>query len=238
MWKAKFKTSVRSVPASAGFVLGVSMGSRNHVGGAFRAVVQCLNAAHFEGPGVIDVSDTLARYRHRLAGASKEEAWERARQSGAQWVHDNRSSLGALRKPHVLIHWERWLQDPRFVPYRGRFRRALARCSALSDAIDADIERFAGRRDDDLLCDRSSEAYALSVEFYLEELAVMSIQFEDHPGALQVYPGKQLHCLKAVRAGRVPDVPGGIPSSRFCRVNVYEAPAQEQALDGAVNRVS
>ena len=78
------------------FVLGVSMGSGNHKGEAIEAIVTCLNKTHLE-TGIIEVSDTLARYQYIMDGMDLKGAYEKACEVGAAWEKDHEGLLEQLR---------------------------------------------------------------------------------------------------------------------------------------------
>ena len=220
--KATFKNSIKDLLNFNSFILGVSMGSKNHTGKAFEATVDCINRSGLK-QGIIDVSDTLRRFTH-MAGISEKEARKRALGEGLQWLIDNTEAIKKFRVPVVVKHWDTWLNDPRFTDYLAQFQSAYKESPALRAAITKDIDNFYHRRFNKA-ADIPND-HDLSIRFYMEELAVMSIQFEDTKAA-QLYAGKELNCLKLIRSGEVADIPTGTQDSKFYRINVYDAPANE-----------
>ena len=198
--KAVFKNSIKGLKAFNTFVMGISMGSKNHTGEAFSATVDCINRTDLKR-GIIDVSDTLRRYTHMIS-MSAEEAHANAREEGDKWIIENTEAIKRFRVPVDVQHWDIWLLDPRFQEYVARFHDAYKNCDVLRNAVKKDIDNFYARKNVAL----NERGYKLSASFYLEEMAVMSIQFEDNEAA-QIYPGKELNCLRVVRAGMVPGVP-------------------------------
>ncbi len=217
--KAAFKGSTKTLADFDKFVLGVSMGSQNHTGEAFTATVDCINKTDLKR-GILDVSDALRRYS--INAQDSNAAHDEAADQGQEWVIENTEAIEKFRVPVNVEHWDTWLNDDRFNDYLAQFTRAYNNSDVLRDAIKADIENYFNRRGvapDDTMTDASTR-------FYLEELAVMSIQFEDEPAA-QIYAGKQLNCLKVVRDGLVPDVPKGIQNAGYFRLNIYDAPSND-----------
>ncbi len=219
--KAAFKGSTKKLAVYDKFVVGVSMGSLNHIGEAFSATVSCINETDMKR-GILDVSDALRRYS--LNGLSEEDAYEEAVLQGKKWVVENTEAVQKFRVPVDVVHWKTWLEDDRFCDYLAQFTRAYKHSNALREAVHEDIRNFYTRRGRQDSID--SEYHDKSVRFYLEELAVMSIQFSDEPAA-QIYAGKQLNCLKVVRDGLVSKVPKGLQNSDFFRVNIYDLPSND-----------
>jgi tRNA-dependent cyclodipeptide synthase len=227
--KATFKNSIRDLTKFNKFVLGISMGSNNHRGEAFKATVDCINRSGLK-QGILDVSDTLKRYT-LMMDMSEDEARKQAAEHGRKWVIENTEALKQFKIPVSIEHWDTWLNNPRFNEYLTQFRDAYNNSPTLRAAIAKDIDNFYCRRFNDAA--QNLKTYDLSVRFYLEELAVMSIQFEDNNDAAQFYAGKELNCLKLVRSGKVPNAPKGIQNAKFYRINVYDAPANEDKKDGS-----
>ncbi len=221
--KARFKNSIKDIGQFDSFIMGVSMGSKNHTGDAFNAIVDCVNESHSILGGILDVSDSLKRYTLML-DVSDEQAHEQANEKGQQWLAQNTDAIKKFNIPVHVKHWDTWLEDESFPKYLAQFEAAYENCEELCEAIAKDINNFYCRRFNDAT--NNPEAFALSVRFYLEELAVMSIQFEDN-NAAHIYAGKELNCLKLVRSGKVPDVPTGIQSSKFYRLNIYDVPDED-----------
>lgn len=201
------------------FHLGISMGSGHHHGETLTAIVDWLNTHNFEC-GMIDVSDTLNRYNYMIAGTPEKEAFEITRREGVKWELQNKQVLSNLKMPIKLIHWDQWLQDPRFNPYHSAFHAAFDRNPAFRMAIMQDIQRHYSRKYNQSIHERSAADIELSKEFYIEELAVLSIQFEDYP-CVEVYPGRELDCVKIVRGGQVKGVPDGLKNAVYASLFIH-----------------
>jgi hypothetical protein len=81
--------------ARSAFVLGVSMGSQNHEGESLKAIVNAINESRFKS-GLIDVSDTLNRYRYLQQGFTARAAITKARQEGQVWIERNNDLLAEV----------------------------------------------------------------------------------------------------------------------------------------------
>ncbi len=226
MIKAVFKTSLRPLSRFNHFVMGVSVGSPNQTGEALAAVVRCINASGLQS-GLVVVSDLVKRYSYRPE-CDEAEATARARADGDFWLRDNAETLETFAMPVEIVRWERYLSDPRFPDYLARFERAHDEVPALKGAVNDDVAAYLHRTFNDAACHNAARR-ELGVRFYLEELAVMSIYYEDNPGA-EFYPGKGAQCVKCVRDGLVPGVPRGILDTQLFRINVYDDPANDNDL--------
>ena len=88
-------------------------------------------------------------------------------------------------------------------------------------AVMQDIQRFYWRKFNQNLHERSSSDIELSKKYYLEELAALSIQFEEYP-CVEIYPGRELDCLKIVRSGRIKGVPLGLRNAVYSSLFLYD----------------
>ncbi len=215
--------------ARSSFILGVSMGSQNHEGEALKAIVNVINEGRFTS-GLIDVSDTLNRYRYLQQGFSEEAAITKTRQEGKAWIERNGKILSELRLPVSVRRWDEWLSAPDYVAMRSLFGKLYEQNVVLRGAVEKDIAHFFARQG---VSDISESSRVLSRRFYLEELAVQSLIFRKYPGTA-LYPGKQLECFKVVREGRVPGAPASLVSSPYVRLVVHSF---EQSLAVNENRV-
>lgn len=212
------------------FHVGISMGSRNHTGSAFAAVVGWINDQGFDF-GLLDVSDTLNRHND-----NEHEGDLRARfaaANGVRWRRDNAAALKGLTTPHRIVHWNQWLSDPRFAAYKAQFETAFNEQPAFRDAVTKDITNFLKRKYGTDVHEISPADMATGKRYYLEELAVLSIQFENFP-CVKLYPGKELESMKVIRAGKVRNIPTGIQNTTFARLFVKsdEPEALRQAALG------
>jgi len=134
-----------------------------------------------------------------------------------------------------LVHWDRWLNDPRFSGYEILFHNAFDTNLVFRMAVMKDIQHHYSRKYNQNMHDRDSRDIDLSKRFYLEELAVLSIQFEDYPCA-EAYPGRELECVKLVRSGQVPNVPKGIQNAVYAKLFVHDlSHSPQQRLVLALN---
>lgn len=209
------------------FHFGVSMGSRLHTGLHLESIVYWANEHGFE-QGLIDVSDTLNRYNHMLSGMSESDAQKVAREEGRDWYNANRPILENLRMPYEVVFWDYWLNHPDFAQYNEAFHAAFHADPAFRTAVTKDIQHHYMRKYGHNLHERSQSDIELSKQFYLEELAVLSIQFESYPCA-EIYPGRELECAKLVRSGSVKNVPLCLQNAVYAKIHVIELDASKIA---------
>lgn len=213
--------------ARSSFVLGISMGSQNHEGEALEAIIDQINAGSFTD-GIIDLSDTLNRYRYIAEGKSEAEAIAIARNEGNQWLAINGHILSKLNVPVAIRRWDESLSHPDYPEVRDQYQNIYGSDAALRSAIDQDIENFYARNYG--IVDISEEQRKLSTEYYLEELAVQTLILREKPSTV-MYPGKQLECFKLIRSGQIPDAPTALASSPYARLVVHsfvQRPAANQ----------
>lgn len=199
----------------------------HHQGLALKAIVDWINQQNFQN-GLIDISDTLNRHNHMISGISEIESYEISKREGLKWELQNKDVLAELKMPVQIVHWDHWLQDERYPIYLRAFEKALEKDLHLKMGMMSDIERHYQRKYKQTLHERSSSDVALSQKYYLEELAVLTIQFEDFPCA-EFYPGKELDCVRAVRSGNVKNVPMGLLNAVHVPMFLHEEEQKQTA---------
>lgn len=199
------------------FMLGISMGSQNHEGEALEAIVDRINSGGFS-TGVLDLADTLNRYRYIADGRSEQEAIDISRTEGDEWLRRNADILSRLKVPATVHRWDEWLNHPKYPEAINKIRGLYASSHVLRDALNTDIDNFYVRNYG--TTNVSEERRALSAEYYMEELAVAAIMLETKP-SLVMYPGKQLNCFRLIRDGKIPDAPPSLSSSSFSRLIIH-----------------
>lgn len=201
------------------FVLGVSIGSPSHEGGSLAAIVDAINGGTFS-KGVIDLSDTLKRYKFMTEGMSETEAAKLALTGGDAWLGRNQKYLNRLKVERLDVRrWNEWIEHPGYQETRKLFERIYESSSELRNAIDHDIRRYYARSYD-AIGKIEPRAYELSRQFFLEELAAHSLLYTEYQG-VNVYPGKQLECFKIVRQGRLPEAPQALISSPYAKMVMH-----------------
>jgi tRNA-dependent cyclodipeptide synthase len=224
------KTSISAKSAwqvNSSFMLGISMGSQNHEGEALEAIVERINSGSFT-QGVIDLADTLNRYRYIADGKTEQQAIDISKKEGDAWLERNTHILSRLRVPAIIHRWDEWLNHPKYEDTIERMRMLYTDSHALRQALDKDIEGFYIRNYG--TSEIPDERKDLSVEYYLEELAVATIMLEDKP-SLVMYPGKQLNCFRLIRDGKLPEAPASLSNSSYSRLIIHSferAPAVNQ----------
>lgn len=207
------------------FHIGISIGSRNHTGRAFAAVAEWISHQDFQF-GLIDISDTLNRHNDNERAEDLRSRF--AASTGIKWRQDNAAALNTVAVPHRIVHWNQWLGDQRFEPYKAKFEAAFEQQPAFREAVTTDIENFL-RRKYDMATDEITPAdIEIGRRYYMEELAVLSIEFENFP-CVKLYAGKELESMKLIRAGNVKDVPTGIQNTTFARLYIRPEPPSQAA---------
>ena len=215
---AKISIGAKSAwKANTSFMLGISMGSQNHEGEALEAIVDRINAGRFTH-GVLDIADTLNRYRYIGDGRPERESIEITRNEGSDWLERNNHIISRLRMPVTVHRWDEWLSHPKYPETIAQIRGLYANNRILCQAVGRDIDNFYVRNYG--TAEVSPEKRHLSVEYYLEELAVAAIMLEEKP-SLVMYPGKQLNCFRLIRDGKIPDAPPSLSNSSFSRLIIH-----------------
>lgn len=205
-WKA-YKTAV----------VGVSLGSRNHIGPAFAGLMDWVGR-NFESC-IIDLSDSLHRHNLISEGYSSEDAHRITLTQGSTWLRDHNLIIGNMPVPTTVMRWDHWLSHPDFQRHFDAFQKAAETQPDFHAALMQDIAYFNMRRniEPDAL---SASRLQHSLHYLLEELAAHSLLYSANPCAV-VYPGKDHESFKMARNGKVRNVPSGHMNSCFTRMVVY-----------------
>lgn len=200
--------------------IGVSVTSPNCTGEKFAAVL-AFAENNFKQVR-IDLTDAL--YRHGLAaeGIEASAALMQAKSFGALWLVQNSDEIERSTIKPNLIRWADWYKHPNFEATLSGFKDAFRASAVLRSAVNLDIEDF-GRRRDRVL---TSSLYDGSKNFYIEELAVMTLQAREL-GGLRLYAGSELNCVQLVRRGGVKEAPSGLEKEQFARVRFIKRNAPE-----------
>lgn len=214
------KTSISAKTAwqsHTSFMLGISMGSQNHEGEALEAIVERINAGGFTS-GVIDVADTLNRYRYIGDGVQPEDAMDISRNEGDEWLKRNWHILAKLKMPISIHRWDEWINHQKYSESIKEIRNICSSSPLLREALEDDIDNFYKRNYGRTAV--SQERRALSAEYYMEELAVAAVMLREKP-SLVMYPGKQLNCFRLIREGKIPDAPRSLSTSSYSRLIIH-----------------
>ncbi len=201
---------------------GISIGNPNCDGEKLRAMVNWLNEqSNFKGC-IVDLSDTLNRYNVMVEeGVNEETARAQSVQDGQEWLARNKATLDKLKIPYKVVHWSTWLGDPVIKEYERAFYDAFKSDEQFRSAVLADVNRYHERHDRSLWEIENISRMGPSIQYLIEELAVHSRMYERGPCAT-IYPGVQQSSFEMVRAGKVANVPTGLQSSHFVRMNIYD----------------
>ena len=217
--EAKLKTSP-NFNAYDTASIGISLNSRNHVGESLTAIVEWVNAQPTIRHCLVDLSDTLHRHNFIADGYSPEIAYKKARDLGDQWCTENEHILKKLNMPYKIIRWDDWLSKPEFLKNRIFFERAMTHDSVFRKAMHEDIENFLSRRGRQQSLKETEAIIDGCFHYLIEELAVHSIFFDQHP-SISVYPGRQQKSFKMVRQGLIKNVPTGMQKSDYAGLYMH-----------------
>lgn len=198
------------------FILGISLGSESVEGHRLEAIIETVNEGGFR-KGVIDLSDSLKRYKYMQDGLSEQEATKKAEEEGAKWLERNISTLDKLSAESVDIRrWSEWLEHPDYAKQRRYFENLYNTNEMFRSAVNHDIKRYHTRTSGSM--NRINiTAYTLSKNFFLEELAAHSIMFSEYD-ATNIYPGKQLESYKLIRSGQIQGTPQMLSNSPYAKL--------------------
>lgn len=218
------------------FVLGVSLGSPSHESGALEAIVDALNLGNFS-KGVVDLSDTLKRYKYINDGMDDLAAIKRARAEGDAWLARNAHILDKLSVNKIEVRrWDEWLIHPQYESTRNLFEELYKTNAELREAIDRDIRNF-HERAYGTVGEISPNSYELSRKFFIEELSAHSLLYTETNG-VNVYPGKQLECFRVVRDGKVLGAPQALIQSPYVKMVMHSFDRTIQQDRGPVRAVA
>lgn len=150
------------------------------------------------------VGDLLERHNYQaFQGLTSDEALDRALQDGRR-LTDLIRELGAVsdQRAEILLA-SRLAQDPSYAGRLIRFRKLYQSDQRFRRPIDAAITAFISRRHP--LLPLSPDIFDHSVEYQLEELAAFEL-LADSGYTTFVYPGSQLHVMKEMVGGNLPNV--------------------------------
>ena len=120
--------------------------------------------------------------------------------------------IAALTPNAKIVRWGEWYAHPDFPDTLAAFQAAFENNPFLREAVIGDVAGFYDRQEKVPTLRQQSA----SVNFLIEEMAVLTLQARALPG-VRIYPGNELQCLALVRSKAV-DVPRGIEREQFMRV--------------------
>ncbi|MDR3425236.1 MAG: tRNA-dependent cyclodipeptide synthase [Alphaproteobacteria bacterium] len=197
--------------------LGVSVPSPNWQGDKLASILN-FAAANFQIIR-IDVSDALYRHGFIAQGLTDSDALCRANNMGAKWLEQNADAIGSLRIKPMIVRWAEWYSHPDYQETLAGFQSAYDSNSVLKNALQNDIMAFYRRRNRPA----TEKEFAGSLNFFIEELAVITIQTRELPG-VKFYPGYEPHSFKIVKSGLVPEAPSGLNKEQFARLKFQSRP--------------
>lgn len=170
--------------------LQVSMGIEKHTGEKFLTLCEW-SARRFDQTTVI-VSDSLQRHNLMyLEDIGMEEAYNKARAIGDQWIEDNKDALELLGNSGRITRWDDWLVHPDFkrnlLEIHQKYRENRHFRRALNIRI---YHMWAQKHESDPVTypeERKQRYFEQSLNYLLEEAAIFPIMTEEY--AIDVYAG-------------------------------------------------
>lgn len=165
---------------------------------------------------IINLGDTLHRHNLRHQYATMDDAHEKSRNLGQDWLDNNELCLGALDIPYKIMRSDDWLVDPDFEPVHEAIWEFYYKDSAFQDVIADDIETFVARRTDL----PASIVRQSSLAYLLEETAA-DILLGQRGGVAHLYPGNRHSCYGFLvqNADAIPPLLKGLENSAFKRIS-------------------
>lgn len=198
----------------------ISVGQDYHEGDKLAALAGWL-APRFDVVHIC-VNDTLQRFGRMIDHEDIDEdtarAW--AERDGQEWRTRNGHLFTA---PHVrLIHWDHWLDNPRFAATLDQISHLYDHNREFTHAIDGNIQALWERRRRQDPARYPAAKFlrfaTLSRRYLLEEIAAFSLMYEDQI-AIDVYPGTTIFAALVFQGRVVDGAPVGLGQGHFCRVD-------------------
>jgi tRNA-dependent cyclodipeptide synthase len=208
MTHARIRNPSTALPSYKTAGLAISMsGHRYHETPYLEACVELINR-RFESC-FIDLTDRLYEHNFMAQGMAVDDAREQAIRLGDEWLSRNAEALKRFSIPVRVTRWAEW--DGAAGEIGAECQRLYESDANFRNSVDQDAVAFVGRRE------RSPEERRHSVNFILEECAVLTAQCRATPHAA-IYPGREMSTLSRMRNLEFPDAPRGLERSVYCRV--------------------
>lgn len=136
--------------------------------------------------------DTLQRHNIMVKdNYSEQEAYEKTKVDGQEWVKRNLSSQD-LNNPLIrVIHWDEILADPSFSEKLTLIQKLYKEKAIVTEKVDMEINEFISRKES------ASSGYLFDIEhcrrYLLEELAVFQVLADRKREIIDVYPGAPIY---------------------------------------------
>ncbi len=168
-------------------ILTISVGQNVHEGEKFKATLSLINK-HFK-KCTIGVCDTLQRHSIAiLASLEGDVLHEIAKKDGDQWIDRNTEYCKKhLTIPFEIIRWDSWLQNKKYTSYREQVNSLYNNDKVFVSIIQKLAIEFNNRLKKRNYNLNEEKGLKLSIEYLLEECAVMSIWYEEGY-SVDVYP--------------------------------------------------
>lgn len=168
--------------------LQISMNNPKHTGEKFASLTTW--AKQKFDTVVISLADTL--YRHNLVseGMPWEEAREKARKMGDEWLKINTCALTGT----VITRWDDWITGAEFKNMLYVVENAINQSPQLSEQLSGMIDSYLKRQKSELFLPKTENIRS----YFIEELAVFALQQRELE-ACDVYAGTPIPIFDLVR---------------------------------------
>ncbi len=204
------KIKEKSADSDTGRLL-ISVGQPYHEGEKMKATLGFANR-RFDRV-VILANDTLQRFNLIYEGCTEEEAHRISRHRGDEWLERNNIAGEVYR-------WDDW-KGPGFAEVQDRVNNLYRKNSSFRKEVIETAEKVWSRchkNNPDLYSpERKNEAVTLSIDYILEETAVLSRAYEKIPG-VSIYKGTFLKMWSAFTQEAPEDLPG-LKNAHFMRID-------------------
>jgi len=196
--------------------LEISVGQPYHEGEKFKATISW--AAERFPNVVLLVNDSLQRYNLMFENGLPEESAERIScKQGSEWMRRNYPVAYGCQ----AICWNEWKARAEYpeTSYKTRnlFDRNERFRTSLTDAISEVWERRS-KCHPAYSPERKEEFFNLSIDYLLEETAVLAMAYKEFPG-VSVYPGSFLEMWSMFVDTAIEDAPEGLKNAHCVRID-------------------
>ena len=186
--KALLKSNDQAEFFNSKCVLTISVGQENHEGDKFLATILAINKNFSEC--IIMVCDSLQRYTMQYTIAMNlNDLHKESVARGDEWITRNSDAINRLKIPYQISRWDFWLNHYKFEEKILLINHLYETDNLFKKSVDETSSKFVERKQSALIVDANT-AFNLSIEYLLEECAVMLLLAEDGY-QFEIYPSQR-----------------------------------------------
>jgi len=179
-------------------VLLISVGQPVHEGAKLAATIDMVNRT-FSSCDVA-VCDSLQRHTIGMHEyLPKETLYINANIEGEKWIKRNDASLKAIKIPHEIFRWDKYLLDNNFNRHLEAINLAYKKSNDFASAIHKTIDEFVARHERHFTIDNKEEAINCCFNYLVEECAIIMLMWPCRKYNYIVYPGEINKALEVAR---------------------------------------